>query len=192
MELRNFLVAGAGAVCAATAHGGTTIIDFDSLPVGTVVTNQFAEAIFSSIAGQENVVRNEFDFGPRSFPNYICTQDVGGGLNCANPTFVDFTLPVNDLTFLALGDNTPGVQATVDVFENGVYSATIDVVVDGNFDTIHTVDLSLFSNVTRIEIENIIDSGGLAWDRFEFNVIPAPATLPLMGLFALARGRRRR
>ena len=61
-----------------------------------------------------------------------------------------------------------------------------------NFDTIHTVDLSLFSNVTRIEIENIIDSGGLAWDRFEFNVIPAPATLPLMGLVALARGRRRR
>jgi hypothetical protein len=154
-----------------TADVGADIIDFDSLSAGDVVTNQFPQATFSSIAGQENRVDNTFDFGPLSAPNYICTADVGGGLNCVNPTIVDFTNPVNNLTFLALGDNSVGTQATVDVFENGTYSATVPVVVDGDFATIHTVDLSGFSNVTRIEIENITDGGGLAWDRFEFDVV---------------------
>ena len=177
------------ALTPATVYGNT-IIDFDSLAVGTVVTNQFAEATFSSIAGMVNVVRADFDFGPLSFPNYICTQD--GGLNCVNPTFVDFTNPVNNLTFLAMGDDFAGVQATVDVFENGIFSATFDIVVDGIFDTVHTVDLTGFTNVTRIEIGNITDGGGLAWDRFEFRVIPAPSALALLGVAGLMGTRRRR
>ncbi len=163
MATRHFVALTVAAV-SATAQG-VTIIDFDALAVGDVVTNQFPEATFSSIVGQENVVRADFNFGPLSFPNYICTKYVGGSLNCRNPPIVDFTLPVNDLTFLALGDNDVGVQATVDVFENAVFSATVDITVD-------VVDLSGFTNVTRIEIGNITDGGGLAWDRFTFNVVP--------------------
>ncbi len=165
------LVALTVAAVSVTAQG-VTIIDFDALAVGDVVTNQFPEATFSSIVGQENVVRADFNFGPLSFPNYICTKNVGGPLNCKKPTIVDFTLPVNDLTFLAMGDDFVGVQATVDVFENAVFSATVDITVDGIFNTVDVVDLSGFTNVTRIEIGNITDGSGLAWDRFTFNVVP--------------------
>ena len=189
-----------GALMFVNSSRGATIITFDSLPNGTTVTNQFAEATFSSIQGRENRVSSDFDFGPLSAPNYIITAAVGGPLTGMDPTFVDFTNPVNNLTFLALGDNDSGVQATVDVFENNAFSATMNITVDGVFDTVDSVDLSSFSQVTRIEIDDITDGGGLAWDRFEFNTVPVPepaniaiwSLLVGLGLALDWRRRRRR
>lgn len=157
----------AGILCA-VATGQSTCIDFDGLPCDAVVTNQFPGATFSSVAGRENRTSCLFDLGT-TLPNYICTSYLTGELTCSDPTFVDFTTPVKHLTFVAAGDDSAGVTAKVDVYQNAVFTATVDVVTDGVFRTPHLVDLTAFSDVTRIEIHEITDLGGLAWDDFCFD-----------------------
>ena len=145
---------------------GATCISFDTLPPGTVVTDQFPEATFSSIAGQENVTVAS-DYPPPPF--FICTHDVGGGLNCINPTFVDFTSPVENLTLLGIGINDVGVVATIRVFEGNVLTGAVSVVGVGKPFVPVPIDLTGFSTVTRIEIIEIFDVVGIGWGDFCFD-----------------------
>ncbi len=63
---------------------GSICIDFDELEDGTVVTNQFPEATFDSIPGQENVTLTVPDATTDPF---ICTRTIGEDVqNCVNPT----------------------------------------------------------------------------------------------------------
>jgi hypothetical protein len=100
--------------------------------------------------------------------------------------FVDFTNPVNNLTFQELGDDNAGVQVKVDVFVNGAFSATVPIAVDRVFTTPLTVDLSDFPNVTRIAVHDVTDRGGLAWDTFSFTPVPGPSALALDAIGALS------
>ena len=161
-----FLVLAFGALPLARAQQVT--IDFDSLPVATTVTNQFPEAVFSSSPGNQNTTRADFELGT-SLP-YICTETTTGVLNCTADTYVDFTTPVSNLTFMQGGDNATGVIAQVRVFAGGVLAGTVPIMGDGIFASPCLVDLTAFDNVTRIEIFNITDPGGLAWDDFSFDV----------------------
>ena len=199
MELRRFLLWLVFAMPIALPAGSAsaTVIGFDDLPNGTVVTTQYPSATFSSIPGEDLVIDNSYDFGAPSYPNYICTAGVQSSIDCTNPVYVDFTSPVNNLTFQALGDNSPGVQAQVDVFQGGVYSATVPISVNGDFNTPLLVDLSAYGNVTRIAIHDVTDPAGLAWDTFSFNPVPEPSTFALLvaaavGLAGGAWRRRRR
>lgn len=177
-----------GAATISTLSFGITI-DFDDLASGVAVTNQYASATFSSIAGQVNWTENQ-NLGS-SLPNFICTGPDTGGINCVNDTYVDFTSPVKNLNFLSIGANDNGHNADVDVFVNNVYSHTVQVMGDG---TPLSPDLVTITgtNITRIEIKNITDAAGLGWDDFNFDVVPEPASMAVLGLGLLAVMRRKR
>ena len=96
---------------------------------------------------------------------------MGGGLSALSDLFVDFTDPVNDLTFLVVGDNIVGTVAKVDVFENEAFSATVDIIGDGDGLTPIPVDLGAFNDVTSIEISNVADAIG--YDDFTFLIAAA-------------------
>jgi hypothetical protein len=170
---------------------GAVTIDFDSLAVGTTVADQFPEATFSSVAGQE-VATISFASG-NSPPNSICTRAVGGALNCDQELIVDFTDAVFNLSFAVVGDNNPGTQAVVDVYVNFLLDTTVDIVTTGDFSAA-PMDLSAFSGVTRIVIRDVTDFAGLSFDDFNFNVVPEPSTALLLtsGLVALAVRRRQK
>ena len=174
-----------------SALAQAAVLGFSEFAPGTVVTSQYATATFSSISGEEIRVANDFNFGVNSSPNYICTAAVGGGLDCLNPVTVNFTSPVNGLSFLALGDDAAGTPGHVDVFNGANLLGSVNIVVDGIFNTTALVDLSAFASVTRITISANTDPGGLAYDTFTFNVPePASGALLLVGAILILRRRR--
>ncbi|MBI1851106.1 MAG: hypothetical protein HYR85_12250 [Planctomycetes bacterium] len=160
------IVAFASLECVASAQ--PISITFDDVPRQTVITNQYPPATFSSDAGYVNITANDFDLGT-SRPNYLCTA-VGTDLRCANNTYVDFAVPVQNLRFFGGGDDGVGAVATVNVYSLGVAAGSVAVQGNGNFTDPFFVDLTSFANVTRIEIVAITDPGGVAWDDFTFDV----------------------
>jgi hypothetical protein len=178
------LVAVAG--LAGAAVGQTVEINFDDLPGNTVVTNQYPEATFSSTAGNDNMA---LAFATaHTPPNILCTP------GCIEDTYVDFTNPVNDLSFWAIEANAVGITAQFNIFENGVFSGTADLVSSGGVGNNEFVDLSSFSNVTRLEIVNILNDAsnenGIGWDTFRFTVVPAPSALAAIALAIIFLPRR--
>jgi hypothetical protein len=139
-------------------RAGATIINFDDLPNNTIVTNQYPEATFSSNPGFVNWTTAQ-DLGS-SPPNFICTGPASGGIDCAHDVFVDFTNPVNNLRFVGVGVNNTGVVAQVDVFVNGINTATVPMIGQGNPFVPVPVDLTAFPDVTRIAIHDVTDRGG--------------------------------
>jgi hypothetical protein len=179
------------------AAAQAVVIDFDDLGNGVVVTNQYAGVTFSSDPGAQ-ILTTAQSLGS-SLPNFICSG-IGGSINCVNSVFVDFATGVSGLSFLQVGDNTFGDVGDVRVFSGAALLGTVDIFADNQFSVANLVDLSAFSNITRIEIVNISDPGGLGFDDFTFTVggsgaVPEPATWAMMiGGFALvgASMRRRR
>jgi len=176
----------------AIASATSTVINFDDLTNGTVITNQYASATFSSVAGYVNYVTTQPEYMGTP-PNFLCTGPVGGSIDCAHDTLVNFTNPVDSLTFQALGIDDVGLVAQVDVYVNDAYASTVDVM--GNAEGLSPVlvDLTAYSDVTSIRIYNITDGGGIGWDTFSFNSevtgTPEPASIAMVGfgLLALAR-----
>ncbi len=154
------------------ASAGQVDINFDDLPqggtTGVPVTNQYPSATFSSISGYVNYVSTQPSL-TSSPPNFICTGPVGGAIDCAHDTIVDFTTPVSGLTFDAIGVNDTGTVANIDVFGTTGLLATVPVVGRASVSTPELQDLSSYSNVTRIRIYNITDAAGIGWDDFIFN-----------------------
>lgn len=184
---------------ASAVPAAAVVIDFESVALDSAVTTQYPTATFSTITGQENRVQN----GP--FAHMICTAAVGGDVNCTQPTFIDFASPVNNLTFLAIEPNEYGVVASINIFENYAYSATYNLIGLGASAGLfgsgnETVDLTAYSNVTRIEIlgpggvgdlDNSYGGNGIGWDNFSFEVVPAPGSAVLFALAALGSRRCR-
>jgi hypothetical protein len=203
--MKNFVFAAIGACAlagAAPSASALVVIDFDSLPASTSISNQYPELTFSYNAGTIGVA---LPFGGVSPPNILCTSS-GGVVNCREDIFVDFTNPVNNLRFLAVEPNEFGVVARVNVFTSGMFASTVDIIglanTPGTFITgTSAVDLSAFTNVTRIEIvgpaagvghDSAYGGNGIGYDRFEFDVVPSPSALALIGAGLVAAGRRRR
>ncbi len=195
MNAKTLLIGAATlAIISIAAPAGAVVINFDNLGNGVVVTNQYPEATFSSIAGSQ-VLTTAQALGS-SLPNFICSG-VNGSINCSDPVYVDFTNPVSNLSFVAVGDNQFGPNATVNVFAGANFLGSVNSVGDNVFLTTYTIDLSAFSGVTRIEIVNVIDPGGLGFDDFTFDVgvinTPEPVAFALFGLgiVGIAAARRR-
>ena len=186
------VIVGVGSMSPARA----TLITFEGLADGTIITNQFAGVTFSSNAGFVNAVTTQAGIGFGA--NFICTAPSGTPLaiNCKQETFLTFATGVDNLSFFQVGDNAVGTVGLVDVFTGGAFDATVNILGDNNFSSPVLVDLSAFSNVTSIRIYSITDPSGLGFDNFNFD-IPEPTTLSLFlvglaGLGFMTRRRRNR
>jgi len=185
-SIKRALSAGLITVCTSlslvsTANASPTVIGFEDFgPVGIsgpTVTNQYPGVLFSSTGSNVNIVSTQPGIGDGD--NFLCTGSPG--INCVGETILNFTDPVSGLSFLAVGSNNAGVQALVDVFVNGAFAATNNIVVGGLFNTPDLVDLSAFNNVTSIRIHDITDGGGLGWDNFTFtSAVPEPGTYAML------------
>ncbi len=138
-------------------------VNFDQLVPGALDADAFPEASFSSDPGSVIQVA-AFNRAP-SPPNIICT--LAGTLDCVNSVFVDFTDPAYCLTFKGIGAKASGQIAEVRVFHE---SGETTVTVDGEMDGVNPIeiDLTRFRGVSRIEIVDVTDIAGVAWDDFEF------------------------
>lgn len=110
--------------------------------------------------------------------------------------YVDFTLPVNNLSFTVSSDNDSGKIAGVRVFHAGAQSAELDVIGNGDPTDAIDIDLTGYQDVTRIEVFDITDTYGLSYDDFKFspNPIPEPTTSAMLSvcvaLALVGRGKR--
>jgi hypothetical protein len=165
---------------ASAASASAATINFDSVAAGTVITNQFAPATFSSIAGSQ-ILTTAQSLGS-STPNFICSG-VGTQINCVDPVFVAFSSAVTNLRFTAVGDNNVGVNGAVRVFNGATLLGTQNIIGDGVFSTPYLVNLTSFGALTRIEITTT-DGGGLGYDDFMFDIgggaVPEPTTWAMM------------
>ena len=82
---------------------------------------------------------------------------------------VDFTKPVRNLRFHAIGVNDTGSAATITVLQSGMAAMTQPLNGMGDLNTPVEVDLSSFMAVTRVEVGTITDGGGLGLDDFSFD-----------------------
>jgi hypothetical protein len=194
------------ALIATSARG--VIVNFDNVPSGTNVANQYPGMIFSSEPGHGVIA---FAYGGLiafSSPNVIVPYNQMLGFPTSVPDlYVDFTTPVNGLTFHAVQADEFGVVAVVNVY-SGPTLLGIDPII-GNAALPATfanpasattlVNLSAYANVTRIEIvpppglfdlDSAYGGGGLIYDNFSFDPVPEPAGVVVM-LLAWARVRCR-
>ncbi len=141
-------------------------IDFDALTLGSVVTSQYADATFSAESGHENLVVAAT--AGASAPHMLATAPIGGLPDGSHSTIVDFPCPVASLSFAAIGVDSVGTAATVDVWSAGILAGSIDVAGTGTPGVPVRIDLTSFTEVTRLEIRSIADVGGIGWDDFLF------------------------
>jgi hypothetical protein len=168
---------GSCGACAGTCSDGVCLapasIRFDDLAFDDVVTTQYADLATFSILGTGAVRVADYEWAyvtaqVSSLPNWICPGDVCGGC-CNQDMAIDFTFPVRNLRFVGVGVDSSGKVAEVHVFQGDAEIGVVDVVGSGSDDQAPLVDLSVYQDVTRIEIRNITDSAGLGWDDFEFD-----------------------
>lgn len=191
MKFRIVLIIGAVLSVAVTVTAET--INFDDLPVGVTVTNQYAGVEFSSAAGFENRTLGDAGAFGSSAPNHILSAVIGGGLTGLDELIVNFNTQVNDLRFVSTAVNVSGPYGLMEITYGGGLQTQIDVVGDGSPDIADPVDLSAYAGVTRVRIFGLNDPGGVGWDDFSFTQVPEPTLvggLMLSGLLVFRAHRR--
>jgi len=144
------------------------VLDFDGIASGVAITNQYPSATFASDPGFVNWSDTR---GRGSLPsNVFATGSATGGIDGLHDTFVDFSSPVVALTLKAVDVDNVGPVATFLVYETGIRTATVPL--DGVGDPAQPVvaDLTAYHDVTRIELVNLGDPNGIAWDDFAFGL----------------------
>ena len=193
--MRTFIAAALIAIgsFAAMAPAAANTIDFGALNIGSIDGSlDFADASFSSSTGRLYI-------GASGGSNAVCPLN---GSHCVATLTVTFASPVDNLSFLANGDN----NASSSVFVSGMSTSGAFSFTGGSFDgvlsTFATIDLSAFGGITSIAVTNN-DPAGLGYDFFSFDAlseggsgstVPEPAAWALMlagfGLVGSAMRRR--
>jgi hypothetical protein len=158
--------------------GGTETVGFDDLYAWQIVTEPIGALSIcenDEDPDYEVIVLPDADQFGTSSPNVIssCREiEEDPYYDCENgELFINFAPLVNNLTFVVVGDDYAATAAKVNVFEEGWLDSpegTVDIETDGNPTTSHLVDLSQFSNVSRIHIFDIMDYRGIGFDDFSF------------------------
>lgn len=177
-ELKSLATAGDNVTATAANH---VVLKFDDLPPGTIVNQRYPDVTFSAFGGLNVVVFNAASVGGigSSPPNTIGV--VGGFFNTS--VEVDFTKPVDNLSFLITGtdnDSFSGPLALVDVYQNNVYKTTRPVNGIGRAGNYTPLPINVgneFNQVTTVVIHHITDGNGIGFDDFVFD-LPAPPPTP--------------
>ena len=166
-----------------SAHAATITINFQelvnngTLPISTVVTNQFASqgVIFSL----ENIVNSSY---PGPIADSFGSPETGGLFNTYNyfqPIIAAFTVPVNLANFSSIVDSPLTVQA----FDESGNVIGIDSIPGGSIiGEIKTID-----NIAALRFLNDSGTGYGGRDDLTiisslcFNVVPIPGAIWLLG-----------
>ena len=148
-------------------------INFDNLPLNTLVSNQYSQVTFSSENLYFNPPFTSSNCGycvTASSPHFV-TSGIGYG-NGNHELILDFKQPVRDVTFYAVGGDNFGIIANIDIWENGNLARTIYLQGAGYAYYPIFADLKPYgSNITKIRIYNIVDTNGLGFDDFTFTPV---------------------
>src|SRR5205085_12692663 len=123
------------------------------------VTSQYQTATFSSYAGGS--VSTAFDCSLLgSCPNgIIATSGFGFNYWPNADLYVNFTLPVNGLTFRILGAHSGGGVGDIDVYSNNAYRTTVHFFSGigflGQVFPPMNINLSSIQNITALRIRNV-------------------------------------
>jgi uncharacterized repeat protein (TIGR01451 family) len=168
------------------ASGTQVYINFDNVPSGTVITNQYPPAIFSTSFGYYTFANGLYYYGS-SYPNCLDRGPLSSPGSGYAPLYVDFTTPVNNLRFylLAVDELRNGI-AQLNIYQSGTMTASRSIPGFGNSFNPILIDVGDptssggmgYSNVTRVEVVNITDYLGIAFDDFSFTIAPTPAPTP--------------
>jgi len=206
MRSARFLGIASSLAIAGTSHA--VVMNFDSTPSGTIADTFFAGVTFSSEAGYNTAVYAYTGPSPISAPNVLTPYFTQFNIPQSVPDlYVDFSTPVNNLSFLAVAADEFGVVARVNVYTTGNVLLGTDNII-GTAGTPSTfgfgstlVNLSAYSNVTRIEVvppigqfdlDNSYGGGGLAYDNLSFDPVPGPSVVALGAAWVVCGLRRRR
>lgn len=183
MANQMFHAAAALAVATFPAFAATEVLTFESFDANELITT-VGKATYSSDTRDVQVYRYE------SLPDYAQSGvntigPAGYGLAFYENLYVDFAVPVWDLSFFSGADDNAGVQATINVHEGGVFAGVVPLIGDGD-PTPDLHDLSGFTNVTRIEIVDVTDPGGIVYDDFSYTYARGDVPLPAGGWLLLS------
>jgi hypothetical protein len=138
-------------------------IAFDDVPQGTTIATQYPGVTFSTAKGE--TIRTEA-FGSLCQTSEPNTLQAGAAGVFDSPITLDFARPVSGLTFrIGCVQRTGSVIAKARLTRSG--APVVEVPIQGTGYSM-SVDLSTYSNVTRLEIVEISDDSGLAFDDFSF------------------------
>jgi uncharacterized repeat protein (TIGR01451 family) len=177
--------------------GSQVYINFDDVPGGTFITNRYPPAVFSTDPSHYTFARGD-DYWGSSFPNNLDRGPFGFPVDTSGyaPLYVTFTSPVNNLRFylLAVDELRSGI-AQLNIFQNGSSTASATRSLNGRGTVLTPLLVDIggppssggmgYDNVTRIEIANITDIHGVAFDDFSFTIAstssPTPTPTPSPG-----------
>ena len=162
----------------ATSPARATIIDFEGLPSGTMLTNQLAGLTFTnSVVLTAGVSLNELDFPPHSGTNVINNFGSGG-------ITINFAIPLASVG----GYFTYTAQLTLNAFDaSNNLLGTIQSSFSENIGSSNNPPnefLSLFATDIRIlTITNASSGAPFTFDDLTFQAaaVPEPGTLALLG-----------
>jgi len=166
--------AGAGAGGAPPTVYERIDLNFDDLPSGTLIVDQYDDYVTITSQGECGLQTWSGDGVASSQPNSLTTYfTCNGGANA--PIFIDFTTPVKRPSVTVVGANNSTKVATLRLVLDDGSTREEDVTGLGNPYEPVVVDLSDEpSGVTRLEIVDVEDAYGLGIDDVSFDFPTSP------------------